>query len=227
MTKIGSNIKKIRSIKNISQQAFADIFSLNRGNISSYEENRAEPKLDSIISIANYFSIPLEDLLTKDLTVNEILQFNADKLIEDELKMNALKIRTVPFINDDIFVKGLHQEISFLALKEFPELKIPETSTHNLLAVQFNDNITHHEFFEDYSSDIIMYFKEVSTENYHLINGKQGLYLQAHKLTLGLYEQSKKQALTFVVNEKNTVEVDPHLPMTFWKLFASYRQVAH
>ena len=38
MSKIGYNIKKLRNVKNLSQQAFADLFNLTRGNISSYEE---------------------------------------------------------------------------------------------------------------------------------------------------------------------------------------------
>lgn len=40
MSKVGRNIKKIRSVKGLSQQAFAYLFSLTRGNISSYEELR-------------------------------------------------------------------------------------------------------------------------------------------------------------------------------------------
>lgn len=222
MTKIGSNIKKIRTTKNLSQQAFADMFKLNRGNISSYEENRAEPKLECIINIANYFSIPLDNLLTKDLTVNEILQFNADKLIEDELKMSALKLRDVPFISEDILVKGLHDEISFLAVSEFPLLRIPETSTTPLLAVQFNDNIYHHQYFESVSKDIVLFFKAVSIENVHLLQSKKGLLLESNKLTLGVYEPNKKGGFDFVLNESNKTKVDPTTHNHFWKLFAQY-----
>ena len=67
MTQIGKNIKKIRSVNGLSQQSFADLFSLTRGNISSYEESRAEPKIEVMIKIANYFGIPLSDLIEQDL----------------------------------------------------------------------------------------------------------------------------------------------------------------
>ena len=97
MSKIGYNIKKLRNVKNLSQQAFADLFELTRGNISSYEEKRAEPKIEIAIKIANYFSIPLEPLLTKQLSVNEILNFN-DYFNEEHKKKIQKNFSDIPFI---------------------------------------------------------------------------------------------------------------------------------
>jgi len=76
MSNIGKNLRKIRTVKKLSQSAFADLFQLNRGMISAYEEGRAEPKLDVVLDIAKYFSISVEHLLDKNLTVNQILGFN-------------------------------------------------------------------------------------------------------------------------------------------------------
>lgn len=76
MSFIGKNIRKIRSIKKLSQTAFADIFAISRTSVGAYEEGRAEPKIETIISIANYFSISIDTLLTKDLTVNELYKFD-------------------------------------------------------------------------------------------------------------------------------------------------------
>jgi len=76
MSNVGNNIKKLRKVKGMSQQAFGDIFNLTRGNISSYEEMRAEPKIEIVLKIANYFGIPVQHLIEKHLPVNEILNFN-------------------------------------------------------------------------------------------------------------------------------------------------------
>ena len=76
MSNVGNNIKKLRKVKGMSQQAFGDIFNLTRGNISSYEEMRAEPKIEIVLKIANYFGIPVQHLIEKNLSVNEILNFN-------------------------------------------------------------------------------------------------------------------------------------------------------
>lgn len=78
MSLFGKNIKKIRSVKALSQQAFAELFDLKRGTLGAYEEGRSEPKIETIIKIASYFSIPIGDMLTKELTVNQLLKFKVD-----------------------------------------------------------------------------------------------------------------------------------------------------
>ncbi len=69
---IGENIKKIRQVKKISQAQFSILFNLARPSIGAYEEGRSEPKIETIIQIANYFRISIDVLLTRKLTVSEI-----------------------------------------------------------------------------------------------------------------------------------------------------------
>jgi transcriptional regulator with XRE-family HTH domain len=76
MSYFGKNIRKIRNAKKISQTAFADLFNLKRGSIGAYEEGRAEAKIDTIIEIAEYFKLTLDQLLRKELTINEIYHIN-------------------------------------------------------------------------------------------------------------------------------------------------------
>ena len=79
MNKISKNLKKIRSVKSLSQSDLADIIGIGRHNIGAYEEGRATPKTETLIKIANIFSLELEKILTKDLTVNDILGFSLEK----------------------------------------------------------------------------------------------------------------------------------------------------
>ncbi|MDR6921422.1 helix-turn-helix transcriptional regulator [Chryseobacterium sp. 2987] len=72
MSFFGTNIKKIRQVKGLSQKAFADLFDLNRGVISSYEEGRAEPKIETILKVASHFNLNLDKLLTETLQVNQL-----------------------------------------------------------------------------------------------------------------------------------------------------------
>jgi DNA-binding XRE family transcriptional regulator len=80
----GKNLKKIRSVHNLSQQIFADIFDLKRGTLGAYEEGRSNPKLETVIKIANHFSIGIEELLTGELTVNRLVKFNERITTEKE-----------------------------------------------------------------------------------------------------------------------------------------------
>lgn len=72
MSFFGTNIKKIRQVKGLSQKTFADLFDLNRGVISSYEEGRAEPKIETILKVANHFDLDLDKLLTEKLHESQL-----------------------------------------------------------------------------------------------------------------------------------------------------------
>lgn len=76
MSFFGKNIRKIRSIQKISQSEFAELFELSRASVGSYEEGRAEPKIELINKVANHFSITLDELINKELTVNELYHFD-------------------------------------------------------------------------------------------------------------------------------------------------------
>lgn len=76
MSNIGKNIKKIRSVKKLNQTQFGELFQLNRGAVGAYEEERAEPKIDTIIQIANHFGLSVDVLLLKELTVKDLYSFN-------------------------------------------------------------------------------------------------------------------------------------------------------
>ncbi|MGI9581334.1 helix-turn-helix domain-containing protein [Chryseobacterium sp. RRHN12] len=72
MSFFGTNIKKIRQVKGLSQKAFADLFGLNRGVISSYEEGRAEPKIETILKVADHFNLTLNQLLTEPVREKQL-----------------------------------------------------------------------------------------------------------------------------------------------------------
>ncbi|WP_294733850.1 helix-turn-helix transcriptional regulator [uncultured Flavobacterium sp.] len=72
----GKNLKKMRSVHGMSQQEFAELFDLKRATLGAYEEKRSNPKLETVVKIAKHFSISIDELLTKELTVNKLLRFN-------------------------------------------------------------------------------------------------------------------------------------------------------
>ena len=222
MTKIGANIKKIRTTKGLSQQAFADVFQLTRGNISSYEENRAEPRIETVIQIANYFSIPLDQFITENLSIHEILKYNGDKLIVDEKHIMNLQLRHVPFINDTIYMKACYKELSFNDLDSFPKLILPEVNNHNMLALSFNPNISHHESLPQYKIGDVLIFEEVTQQNIHLCQSKTGLFTAEREIMIGKYEM-KDEKLDLVLNDFKKERFDFKATKRFWKLFALYQ----
>lgn len=222
MTKIGSNIKKIRTIKNISQQSFADIFDLTRGNISSYEESRAEPKIDVVIKIANYFGIPLEHFITKNLTVNEILKYHGDKLIEEENHINTLQLSQTPYINENVYLKCSHGEMNFLEFENYPQLILPESSHHQLLAIQFNPFVPHHTDAQKFDYNDVLIFTLLKDENIQLCENEIGLYVDEHSLYIGKYIFKSEQKIILKLNTLKFNAISFPNKNSFWVLKAVY-----
>jgi transcriptional regulator with XRE-family HTH domain len=99
---ISKNIKKIRSFKGISQQAFAELFDLTRASVSAYEDGRAKPKMEILIQIAKKFNIPLEVFLKEELTINQLAHFgNQVEQLSTSLKLNAMQFE-VYFVSGSI-----------------------------------------------------------------------------------------------------------------------------
>jgi transcriptional regulator with XRE-family HTH domain len=57
------NLKSLRLIRGKTQEQLADDLIINRATIGSYEEGRATPKLDTLIAMASYFNITVDELI--------------------------------------------------------------------------------------------------------------------------------------------------------------------
>ena len=99
MSFFGRNIKKIRGVKGLSQKSFAELFDLKRATLGAYEEGRSEPKIETIIKIANYFSISIDSMLTSDLTVNELLRFKEDLILDDSVYEKESFV-AIPYVSE-------------------------------------------------------------------------------------------------------------------------------
>ena len=52
----------------ISQEKFAEEIDIKKSTISSYESGRAEPKYIDLVKLAKYYSVNIDDLLTKEFS---------------------------------------------------------------------------------------------------------------------------------------------------------------
>ncbi len=192
MSTIGINIKKIRSVKGLNQTDFANLFGLTRANIGSYEELRAEPKIDTIIKIATHYKIPIDKLVRKELTVNEISNFDV--------------FSSIPTPD-----KGKQQnEVRFIAqadLKHYPKLKQDKKFINTLETARMPGIETKHQ-------TLILF-----NEGNELLSGNDGffhgdlLYLEAaeEKLNyfLGVVVDDQKLYKGIISTQKNTITIQP------------------
>ncbi len=98
MSKIGKNIRKIRVVKKLSQASFAQIFNLARPSVGAYEEGRAEPKIETVLLIAQYFGLSVDTLLTRELTINDLYRFDSLKRKNSSPPDERIQPRTPPVV---------------------------------------------------------------------------------------------------------------------------------
>ena len=222
MTLIGKNIKKIRNIKGLNQQHFADLFGLTRGNISSYEELRAEPKIETIVSIAKYFGIPLSDFIEKDLSVNELLHYNTNLVIETEKLKITQQLVNVPYISAYYTKDYMLQHSNTDFIQKLPTLTIPSNSKFELIALELDDPDNLPAGFEFRNGDILV-FEQVVKENIHRITEKLGMMIDAESIKFGVY-RTRNEKITLSLNDWVKYPFDIESNVRYWSLRASYRQ---
>ncbi len=59
-------LKYLRTQYGLSQWELAKELKLNRSSIGSYEEGRAFPRLETLIAIADYFELTVDQLIRKE-----------------------------------------------------------------------------------------------------------------------------------------------------------------
>ncbi len=170
MSFFGKNIKKIRGVKGLSQQAFAELFDLKRGTLGAYEEGRSEPKIETIIKIANHFSIQIDDLLTHELTVNQLLKFKGDLTTYAE-DVKREQFATIPCITDNTSSDYITLFNNEEFIKELPAMQLPLNPTKEFrgYTVSNLEMTSHDKGF--YPKDIVVGEKVPATVIKKLNNG--------------------------------------------------------
>ena len=138
MSIFGNNIKKIRKTKNLSQMAFAELFDLKRPTLGAYEEGRSLPKLETVIKIAHHFGISIDQLLTKEVTVNQLSKFDDLLLMGDNVPQKKDKILYLPSDKIISYCQTTDKKMfkSALSKIEFPFVRIS-----NGMAFQLHENV--------------------------------------------------------------------------------------
>ena len=66
MSNFAERLKELRIEKGLSQQKLGENFGFCNQTISFWETGSREPDLDTLVEIAHYFEVTLEDLLEEN-----------------------------------------------------------------------------------------------------------------------------------------------------------------
>ncbi|MDO5517969.1 MAG: helix-turn-helix transcriptional regulator [Clostridium sp.] len=82
--KVGSNIKKIRKDKKMSQKDMAKILNIPCSTYSNYENNNREPSAELLKKIADVLDVSIRDLLSINIAEKKVM--DSDKYLSDDGK---------------------------------------------------------------------------------------------------------------------------------------------
>lgn len=68
MSIISQNIKYLRKSNGWTQGDFAERIDIKRSLVGAYEEGRADPRLNNLLNMSRLFKVPVDILITKDLS---------------------------------------------------------------------------------------------------------------------------------------------------------------
>ena len=73
---LSKNIKYLRQQKKLTQEDIANIVGKARSLVSAWESDDREISTQDIIKLSDYFGIPMDSLVGKDLRINDSSSFN-------------------------------------------------------------------------------------------------------------------------------------------------------
>lgn len=67
MFQIGDKLKELRLSENLTQQELADKLHICRVNYTRYETNAVRPDYETLIAIADYFNVSLDEIFNRNV----------------------------------------------------------------------------------------------------------------------------------------------------------------
>ena len=142
MNFIGQNIKYLRKVKGITQEQLSGKLGLNRSMIGAYEENRAEPKMQTILNLCHYFEVDINSLILSNLSKTDSSKKNIDiegkqlrilPILINKEENNEL-ISVVPVKASAGYMNG-YGDVDFIESLQKFTLPVPEISPNKTYRV--------------------------------------------------------------------------------------------
>ena len=98
---VGKNLKLLRNRLKKSQEEVAKELGLTRSSYSGYENNVAQPNIESLLLFGDYFKVSIDDLLRKDFFAFKESDWEKfDKGLNSDIKGTKLRVLTT-MVNQD------------------------------------------------------------------------------------------------------------------------------
>jgi len=194
MDLINSNIKYLRGLIGLTQSAFAEELGIKRATLGAYEEGRAKPKYEVLLSLSDYFKTPLESLIREELTGKSLddlssgmAQANDDQVpYTRKSSENGLRVLSITVDQKDrenIEMVPAKAAASYLAgfadtdfIKELPKFHLPflPNGTYRAFEIE-GDSMLPMESGSIVVGEYIQNWQEIKDGNTYVLISKDGL----------------------------------------------------
>jgi hypothetical protein len=175
-----------------------------------------------MMKIANFFSIPLSDLIEKDLSVNELLHYNPRFVIEPDKLKSSRRLVSIPYVSAAYINNYIQLYRDNAFIRQLPSLTLPCNATSEVIAIEIQDQNLLPAGFEFRPGDILV-FEQVTKENIHRIIGRLGMMVGGDCLRFGTYQTDGVNRI-LSLNEWVSYPFDINTEKVNWLLQATYRQ---
>ena len=95
MSQAGQNLKYLRKLRGWTQQEFSTKLGIKRSLLGAYEEERADPRLDVLETIAEIFKVSLDELLLQNMAETQGSNYLAKRR---QMKMMSADRNVIHFV---------------------------------------------------------------------------------------------------------------------------------
>lgn len=140
MSKIAYNIRHLRELKKLSQEALSEELKITRARLGAYEESRNEPPIEILIRLSDYFRISVDALIKADLRktdVNSLMKIGENRLLFPVIldKENNDRIEVVTGKASAGYLNG-YADPEYIEKLPFMELPFKITGKHRTFPVK-------------------------------------------------------------------------------------------
>jgi len=213
---IAENIKFLRKQAGYTQEQFANQVGIKRSVVGAYEEARAEPRLQTLMSIAEVLNVSTDDLIATDLTTGKgssprdkvrILSITVDKEDNENIELVPQKAAAG-------YMNGYSDPEYISELPKFNLPMLPKNATYRAFEISGDSMLPITS-----GSIVIGRYLESITEikngkTYVLVTDREGV---VYKRVFNYIEE--KGTLYLVSDNKSysAYEVDPKEVMEIWE----------
>ena len=117
------NLKYLRQLHNIDQLQLAEALGRkSASSISEWESGKYTPKIGVLSMISSYFNVDLDDMMTKDLELENSMQSWSDQTNTSDTDPEAVEL--VRFLSDNTEYKELITSLKDVSKEDLNAVKV-------------------------------------------------------------------------------------------------------